>query len=376
LSSEPIVLLLAGLTAFAVTVVAILLLDGPAHRWGLVARPCARKRHVGVVPLTGGLGIALGVAASAWMLPIPWFSQWTLGAGILVLLVIGVLDDRYALRAYPRLLAQMAVATMMVAAGVQVSWLGNLVGLGEIGLGVFGGPLSILAIALMINAVNMMDGMDGLSGSIVFVALGGMSIIALTTGQAPLGWTALLLMAALAGFLVMNLRFRWRARAHAFLGDSGSMALGFALAWLAVSLAGDRTTGVAPITVAWLLLLPAADCLAVFIRRLRWGRNPLSADRSHLHHILLRAGFSVRATWWILVLNQLALVGIGVGCHLVGCPQPVLFVLAAMVMLGYIGFSLQGGQFLRAVRRARRPLSVPTESAVRLAGGNGLGGRA
>lgn len=363
-------LLFAVLTAFVVTLVSIQWLAGPARRWNLIDHPDSRKQHKGSVPLTGGIAIVLGVAAAAWMLPGPWLPQWTLGAGALVLLVIGVLDDRYELRASPRLLAQFTVAMAMVLAGIQVFGLGNLLGLGDIGLGLFSAPLTILAVALMVNAINMMDGMDGLAGSVGWLALGGLAILAFDVGETMLGSLALLVIAALTGFLVMNLRFGRASRARAFLGDSGSMPLGYALAWFGVSLAGSGTTVVAPITVAWLLLLPAADCLAVFFRRLSGGRNPLAPDRTHLHHIFLRAGFSVRQTWSILILNQLLLVSIGVAGHLLGWPQPLQFFLAAAMMLGYLGFSLSSRRFLRTMARRHRPIAG-TEGRSRPHGGQG-----
>lgn len=346
--------IVAAVVAFLATVGAIYLLDRPARIFGLIDHPCRRKRHIGVVPLTGGIAIGLGLVASAALVPVDWFVYWSLAAGMLVLLVLGTLDDRHPLRARLRLLVQLAVASMIVLAGVRVGWLGDPFGTGPVGLGIFAIPLTILAVAFMVNAVNMMDGMDGLCGGVVFLALIGLFLIALGAGSLPLASAILVLASALAAFLLFNVRFPGRSRAIVFLGDSGSMMIGFALAWFAVALAGDPSGSVAPITVAWLLIIPAADSLAVIVRRTLRGRSPMAPDRTHLHHILLRAGFSVRQAWLVVMLNQLALVGVAVGCHLAACSQPWQFVLAIMVFLGYITFSMNARYFIRARLRSRR----------------------
>lgn len=215
-------------------------------------------------------------------------------------------------------------------------------------------PFTILALTFMVNAVNMMDGMDGLSGGVAFLALIGLLLIAVSEGGFPLASTILLFASALAAFLLFNLRFPWRSGAIVFLGDSGSMVLGFVLAWFAISLAGEPSGGVAPITVAWVLIIPAADSLAVIFRRIRRGRSPLAPDRTHLHHILLRAGFSVRQAWLVIMVNQFAWVAVAVGCHLADCSQPRQFVMVTLVILGYITFSLNARYFIRARLRARR----------------------
>lgn len=346
--------IVAAAVAFLGTGIAIFLLDHPAKVFGLIDRPCHRKRHFGTVPLTGGIGIGLGIMVSAALVPVDWSFYWSLAVGMLVLLVLGGLDDRYQLRARPRLLVQIAVATIIVFAGVQVGWLGDPLGTGSVGLGVTAIPFTVLAVAFLINAVNMMDGMDGLCGGVTFLALVGLFLIAVSVGEVLLASAILIIASALAAFLLFNVRFPWRSRAIVFLGDSGSMMLGFALAWFAVSLAGDPSGSVAPITVAWLLIIPAADSLAVMLRRCLRGRNPMAADRTHLHHILLRSGFSVRKGWFLIMLNQLALVAVAVGCHLAACPQPWQFALVALVLLGYVSFSLNARYFIRARLRARR----------------------
>lgn len=346
------------LAAFLATVVAVYLLEHPARAFGLLDHPCRRKRHLGTVPLTGGLAVAFGWACGGMLVVLPFSPFWSLGAGVVVLLALDVLDDRFSLRAYPRLFVHLGVASLVVAAGVQVSWFGNLFGYGSIGLNVFAVPFTVLAIAFLINAVNMMDGMDGLSGGVVFIAILALAALAFSVDMDALGQMVLLLAAALAGFLLFNLRFPWRNRALVFLGDSGSMLLGFSLAWFAVALGGTPETGVAPVTVALLLLIPVADSLAVMIRRSLHGRSPLSSDRTHLHHILLRAGISVRRVWSIIMLNQLLLALFALGSHQYGVPQHLQALLAGLVLAGYVAFSLRGARFLRYMGWRRRRVSA------------------
>nr|WP_240956442.1 undecaprenyl/decaprenyl-phosphate alpha-N-acetylglucosaminyl 1-phosphate transferase [Wenzhouxiangella sp. XN79A] len=335
------------------------MLNKPAARLGLVDHPNHRKQHEAPTPLTGGLALALG-AVAAFLVAFggQWQPFWTLALGAAVLLVVGLLDDIRELSASLRFLVQIFVAAVMVyGGGLEVQSLGPVfgAGLGNIGLGPFSGLFTIACVVFMINAVNMMDGLDGLAGGAAFVAFLLLYAVALLDG-APAGLRALpLLMAgATLGFLVYNLRRPIRPRARAFLGDNGSMVLGYAMAWLAIAIATREGAGVYPVTIAWLLIIPAMDTLALFVRRIRLGRSPFSADRAHLHHLLQRAGYRVSTS--VYMIHALVLLAglFGVLGWQQGWPPALLFVLAAAVLIGYQLLLARAARLLRWRHRRRR----------------------
>ncbi|MGB0514332.1 MAG: glycosyltransferase family 4 protein, partial [Wenzhouxiangellaceae bacterium] len=332
-------LLPALVVAFGVAAVLIPAMSRPAQRVGLVDHPDHRKRHVQSTPLTGGLAIVAGFIAGLLLTDLAWLPYWTLIVGVLVLMATGLLDDLYDVPASVRLLIQIGVAALMVlGGGLKVQYLGLPLGpgMGPVGLGPLAAPFTIACVVFMINAINMADGLDGLAGGMSTLILLLLALVAFL-GELEPGLVILPLVLALAtlGFLVHNLRLPGGRHARAFLGDTGSMMLGYALAWIAVAIGTRPDLPVYPITVAWLLIVPGMDTLALFFRRIRLGRSPFSPDRTHMHHILRRCGYSVATTVLTIYLLVLAAGIIGVLGWLQSWPQWLMFALAAAVMLGY-----------------------------------------
>lgn len=344
----------------SLTFIAIWLLAGWARRRGiLLDHAGGRKRHEGAIPLVGGPVLAVGLLGTVLLVP-GWTlgDTWTLLLGIVVLTVMGVADDLLDLPAWPRLLVQLAlVLTVVVIGGVVLHFVGNLFGLGRIGLG----PIKILFTALcllfLINAINMLDGMDGLVGSVVLICSLAVSWLAYTSGVTGVGAVATLLAASLLAFLLFNVRAPWRCRASVYLGDSGSMTLGFVLGWLAITLVEaplSSSIRIEPITIVLILLFPAADSISAFIRRVRAGRNPLAPDRAHLHHLFLRSGFSVETTWAFLFVSHLLWVTLALWFYQQRTPEWIQFCVALSGFALYIIVALKGRRLLRVVRRYRR----------------------
>lgn len=351
-------LALALIAAFGVSAVLIPVIESPAHRVGLVDHPDHRKRHSDTTPLTGGLGIFSGFVVGLMLVDISWLPYWTLIVGALVLMITGLIDDLVEVRASARLLIQIGVAALMVyGGGIKIQVLGELFGpgFGLVGLGPFGDVFTILCVVFMINAVNMADGLDGLAGGMALIVLLLLALTALLGGAAPgLVTIPLLLALATLGFLVHNLRMPSGRHARAFLGDTGSTVLGFAIAWLAVAIGSDKDASVYPITIAWLLIIPGMDTFALFFRRLHLGRSPFSPDRSHLHHIIRRCGYQVSTTVHIVHLLVLAAGLFGILAWQYGWPQWLLFVLAATMILGYQFTLANSWRVLRWHHRRRR----------------------
>ncbi len=291
-------MILACVIAAITSITAIAVLGRFAAPLGLLDHPTDRKHHVGSVPLVGGLAIFLGVLAGALSYGrFHDFATLLLGTSALLVL-LGALDDRFNLSVRIRLLVQtIAILTVIASSGVYIHSLGHLFG-HEVELGWGGIPLTLVAVIGLLNAFNMMDGIDGLAGGLALVAIAALVTFA---GATPLRGT-LVLMALLAvatlPYLAANLGLAGR---KVFMGDAGSMVLGYLLAWTLIRLSQQPGSHLSPVDVLWCVAVPVLDTFAVMYRRLRQGQSPFKPDRGHIHHILLRAGLSPRATLLVLI---------------------------------------------------------------------------
>jgi UDP-GlcNAc:undecaprenyl-phosphate GlcNAc-1-phosphate transferase len=345
--------------AFSLAAGLVPALNGPARRVGLVDHPCHRKRHEGQIPLTGGLAMFLAFAAvmtlqSTWLM-----SLLPLIVGMAILLSVGLVDDLVDLRALHKLLAQILVACLVVVTtGLELNQLGRLLGnqFGPIGLGPFSELFTIACIAFLINAINMSDGLDGLAGGLCMVLLLMLGVLGWLDGAAVgLVVACFALAMAVLGFLLYNMQSPFRSKASVFMGDAGSMMLGFAIAWLAIKLTISEGSSIYPISIVWILFIPALDTLAVSIRRISQGRSPMAADRAHLHHIIQRCGFSVRETVGLMHVSAMICGLIGVMGWYLKLPEALLFGAAAGIMLSYMLLLINAHRIMRwRLRRLRR----------------------
>ena len=163
------------------------------------------------------------------------------------------------------------------------------------------------------NAINMIDGLDGLAGTQVLVSVTFFALVAFGAGDARMGTELLILGGAIAGFLVFNLRSPWLKRALVFLGDTGGLFLGLLLAWYSVRLAGGETAPLRPMTAVWIVAVPLLDMGAVMFRRMVQKKSPFHPDRQHLHYIFLDAGFSVNQVVFMMGALAVAMLGAGAG---------------------------------------------------------------
>lgn len=309
------------LLAFALSVAFCLGFRELAREWYLIDIPDARKRHDGNVPLCGGIAIFLSFFVAAFLASgvSGHANAVALLPGLVLILVTGVLDDRFNLPVAPRLAIQLLAALLIIAiAGIRQTYLG----LASDGIEtaatpapymliqILTGPLFlIIALAFivgLVNAVNMSDGVDGLAGSASAAAFFWLAVIGFGIGEHRLGLQALALAAACLGFLVFNMRHRWRAKASLFLGDGGSTLLGAALAGFILILASGPAAVAFPILI-WIVIVPVIDTLSLIVRRMSARRSPFSPDRQHLHHLLMDAGLSCgQTTVAIMTLNLIA----------------------------------------------------------------------
>jgi UDP-GlcNAc:undecaprenyl-phosphate GlcNAc-1-phosphate transferase len=330
------------LAAFALAALASRALAPLALRIGLADRPGGRKQHEGTVPVTGGIAMYAGFAAAALGSGLASGPALALVAALGLLVAAGAADDMHDISPRAKLVLQLVAALFMTSwAGVQVTQLGDLLGLGAANLHGWAIPFSVICALGVINAMNMLDGLDGAAGGAAFVIVLWFAACAALQGLGA-QWALLVLLAAsIAGFLAWNLRLPGRARAAVFMGDAGSMMLGLALCWFAIDLTQGPGRALPPITCVWLLAVPLADMARVmFLRRLR-GRSLFEADRGHLHHLLLARGHSPAAAAWIVIGATAAAGAIGIAAWKLGVPDWAMFY-AFIALLGATLLSAHG----------------------------------
>ena len=315
----------AAFAAF-VSALLILLLRRPAERWKWVDVPGGRKRHAAPVAVTGGMAMtaAMLLALAASFSAFGQYAAFFVGAVVLAL--TGVLDDLGEVPAATKMLVQVFVAVLMTSGGANfLINLGNLFATDPINTRLWGIPLTVFATVAVINAINMFDGLDGLAGSLSLVMLLFFSLFALAIGDLNAGKIVIVLAGAVAGFLFFNLPWPLRGEHRTFMGDAGSMVLGFAIAWFSVSLTQQNVNNVPPPTMLWVLGLLLMDVFTVTVRRLARRRSPMVPDRDHIHHLLMRRGFSPRATLAILVATNAGFAAIGAALWWLGVPDWAIF---------------------------------------------------
>lgn len=298
---------ISWLIAFTMAFFSISLLKPLAIRLRLVDSPGGRKQHQGDIPLIGGLAMFVGFLFALLTLNVSLsiYRSFIAGCGLLVL--VGVLDDFQELSPRARLVAQIIAGILMAVWGSnQLTHFGNIFFFGNITLGLLSIPITVFAVVGIINAVNMTDGLDGLAGSLALVQLGLLALIAYKGYLQTEVQILCSLIFALIGFLVFNLRLPWRNHAHIFMGDSGSMFLGYALAWFLVSLAQNPLEVARPVTMIWIMIVPLFDTTRLLIRRIYQRRSPFSPDREHIHHLLADKGLSATQIILLLCLATLA----------------------------------------------------------------------
>ncbi|MFO0935905.1 MAG: MraY family glycosyltransferase [Gemmataceae bacterium] len=354
-----------------------------AIRVGLVDQPDGRRKvQTRSVPLAGGVGVLLGVITSIGLgvLFIPNmrddFSSeqnrfvFSLLASSLVIALVGILDDRFSLRARYKLFGQMLAAMILIFPGglliSNISMMGSPIELGLLSI-----PFTLFWFLAAINALNLLDGMDGLLGSvsvIIFIALGTMAFTLTGQGQ-PVGWISIAMAGALIGFLRFNL-----PPASVYLGDCGSMLIGLVAAAISIQ-ASLKKQAVVLIAPTVIMTLPIIDTVAAIIRRKLTGRGIAVPDRGHLHHVLLRNGHSIsRSLLFASTLTIIAASGALLSIYYqndfvaLGSFCAVALTLVLSGQFGNAEYRLVRERAVAVLKRASKRQSKGVETEVRLHG--------
>jgi UDP-N-acetylmuramyl pentapeptide phosphotransferase/UDP-N-acetylglucosamine-1-phosphate transferase len=332
-------------------------------RFGFTDQPDARKQHSTPIVRVGGIAMVIGFVLSLsaiWLLGgfglvAPERDQliWSTLAGSLCFFLIGLADDLYALSPWPRLAGQILVASAIWSQGVRIGAI-DLPWLSSTGSAIqLSDGLSLLATVIWLvgitNAINWLDGLDGLAAGVAGIAAIGLVSVSFSLHQVAAGFLAAALAGCCLGFLRHNSN-----PARIFMGDGGSYFLGFTLASISIVGPAKGLTTVSLLLPLLILSLPLADMSAVIMGRLREGRSPFYPDRRHLHHRLLRAGFSHRRTVLLIYVFTQWLASIAL--VMVNAEMRFLWLaLATAILVATVVVSRRQLQAEKALREATPP---------------------
>lgn len=295
-------------------------------------QPNQRKVHTEPKPLVGGICFILSACFAAALI-VPAKGLRGFFAGLALMLFIGFLDDFKELGHRQKFLGQIFAASLLIYfSNVRLISFGDLLGIGELAipgywLSVF---ISIFCILGVINSINLIDGLDGLAGGIGFVAF----ILFAAHASFAQNQTFMLLNLAFAGALLGFLRFNWFP-AKLFMGDAGSLCLGFTLAFMAIAMTQGDEPCMPPIAALLILAIPISDTLTVMTKRFIKRKSLFQPDKRHLHHIFMRYGFGRKTTVKIIIGFSTILGGVSLLGPLYSLDESTLFLLFACYFTVY-----------------------------------------
>ena len=289
--------LYAFLTSLLISLLSIPSIIGVSKKLNLYDEPGERKLHTSKIPFLGGLAIFAATLISFIVWAVPYFeqNQLIILASLCILFFMGLRDDIMPVKPAFKILGQMAAAFLVISfCGIYISGLHGLFGIHTVSP-VIAYMISTLVILFLINSFNLIDGSDGLAAGLAFIAALSFAFLFFRYEDYFMAVLSCSLAGALLGFLFFNFH-----PAKIFMGDTGSMTVGFILSILAIRFVElNKETVVvdlfnqrsAPVIVLAILIIPVVDAIRVFFLRLLKKRSPFSADRLHIHHKLLDLGF-------------------------------------------------------------------------------------
>lgn len=286
--------LLCFITAFIVTLIAIPPIIKMIKRFSLYDMPGERKEHVVPIPTMGGVAVVAGMLIALFL----WFpfsnsaEQISFFFAVIVLFGVGIMDDLKNLSAKYKFIIQSGLSLLIAIAGIRITSFDGLFGIQELPL-MAQYSFTFLTVVGVTNAFNLIDGIDGLAGGLGFMSLVTLGIFLTVNGDVNTALIAFALAGGILAFLYFNLN-----PARIFMGDTGSLVLGFVVAVLSIRLIQVNSAVAspvlthAPLFVLGVVFIPVFDTLRVFISRIWRGKSPFMADKTHLHHLLTNQGFS------------------------------------------------------------------------------------
>jgi UDP-GlcNAc:undecaprenyl-phosphate GlcNAc-1-phosphate transferase len=334
--------LLPVVLAFVIAFLSTPVVIKTAVKMGAIDNPCERKVHECKMPRMGGLAIYFGFVSVVLITQPIDMKIFGFLLGCTVIILLGILDDTRGLSPKVKLAGQTLAALIVVSFGVKVNFLTNpfddVVFLGKLAV-----PFSILWIVGVTNALNLIDGLDGLAAGTSGIAAVTIAVVAWMEGHTAVAILALILAGSVFGFLPFNFN-----PARVFMGDTGSMFLGFSLAVLAIIGLTKSATFISIFIPVVILGIPIFDTAYAIIRRFLNGASIFEADKEHLHHQLLSIGLTHRQTVLVIYGVNICLGSSAVFMNLLAPAQGVVILIILIILmlisinqLSYLSFKKQ-----------------------------------
>ncbi len=347
---------LAG--AFIAGLLLLPMLINFSMRFGFTDAPNHRKLHKKPIPVIGGIAVILISCCSALLssdIRLFVLHNRVIAIALLTLGIVGILDDKIGLSAKVRFLIQLASSFAIAYAGTRIQSLYGFLGIGVLPL--FAQyALTIILVTGITNSFNLMDGIDGLAGVVASVNI----FILATIAIANQFYILALVLAVILGSLLAFIKFNW-SPAKTFMGDAGSLFLGFVMSVIAIKLINEtfitdsNASSYNPLVTLFTacFMIPVIDTLRVFAMRIRYGRSPFIADKTHLHHKLIQH-FMIHksATKKIGLLHISIIVFTLVAQHTLN--TSIIIILQALIVLSYtsiLNFAQSYSRWYREIKR-------------------------
>ena len=286
--------IIAFIITMALTIIITPLIIRLANKLGVVDKPNDRKKHNGHIPLLGGLAIFIPVVIGIIYLQPEHNSLVGVYIGATIILITGIVDDVFNIKPVMKLSAQLVATIAVLSSGLMIEKL-TIPFFGSVDLGIFSYVITILWIVGITNAMNLIDGLDGLATGVAAIAFSSILIMAIGDGVTVVIYLSAIFLASLLGFLIFNFH-----PAKIFLGDTGSMFIGFSLAIISMLGLFKNVTIFSFIVPIIVLTIPIFDTIFAIIRRALSKQHIMTADRKHIHYVLLEMGFGHKTTVLII----------------------------------------------------------------------------
>lgn len=315
----------------------ILVLKRLSDALGLMDHPGGRKNHLNATPLVGGIAIYIGLCLSLLLLPIASGVFFDMLVGAFLLILIGAADDRFETPPRLRLIVQISALLVLIFIGNHcIHYIGSIFFLPDVHLNKLSIPLTVILGLGFINAINMLDGQDGLAGSIVFTEIILLFLVSAYLNHMAVALILLTFLVLLFIFLCFNAPFPWRRHASVFLGDAGSNFVAFFVVWAVIYLSQVESNVVKPITLIWIVAFPFFDMTSACIIRQREGRSWTTAGHDHIHHSLQRRNVPVFWSTFLISAFSMSLGILGLFLAWEAVSEGVQSILYLVCFIGYL----------------------------------------
>lgn len=317
--------------SFLVFLILLFVLKFFSKKLNLIDKPNYRKKHIGNIPLIGGLIIYLNILIFSFFIDISNHMNTVLLTSI-ILILLGALDDAIELGVTFRLITQLICCLIVIGSGLEIKNIGNYVFLQNIEMGIISVLFTVFCVIGLTNSFNFIDGVDGLSSGLALIAI--LSVIIISYLENTLVYLIdldylILLSLTILYFMFFNItKFN-----KIFLGDSGSMFLGFFISWILIMASQNENQIIHPILTIWCVSLPVFDITSVVIRRSLRKINPFKPDRRHVHHILIEMGYGNFTTTLLILTLSIILNFFGILIFYLSGPFMALFSFLVLLIL-------------------------------------------